>query len=276
MKTRVSLSIKEDLLRRVDALVDGIFIRSRSDAVEKILEKHFRERKVVVILAGGDPERLRIRGTHVYRPLAILNGRRLVEDIILKCKQAGLLNFIVIGFASLVGKIYEVVKDGKDYGVRITYIEEKKELGSAKTLELAKDYLKDDFLFLPCDHWFDFDLRKLREFHLQQKGVATLAIHTRTTFDWKTSIVSLDGYRIVEYEEYPKKPKTRLVSIFIGYASPEILDYIPPGEVRWSLQENVFPKLAKEGKLIGYPVTGNWINVHTKEDLERVLQLSKG
>ena len=54
---------------------------------------------------------------------------------------------------------------------------------------------------------------------------------------------------------------------------PEIFNYIPPGDVHWSLQEDVFPRLAKEGKLIGYPIMGNWINVHTKEDVEKVKSL---
>jgi mannose-1-phosphate guanylyltransferase len=273
MKERVSLSLDSKIIKEVDSTVDGTIIRSRSDAVEKILKERVLDRKTAVILAGGNPEKLFIKELNTYRPLVNIGKRRLIEDIILKCREAGFVNILIIGFASLISKLYEVLGNGEKYGTNITYIEEGKELGSAKTLELVKKYLKSDFLFLPCDHYFDFDLKKIYEFHLTHNGIVTLGIHTRTSFDWKTSIVVLDGYKIIDYEEFPKNPKTHLISVFIGFIKPDIFNYIPPGDVYWSLQQNLFPKFAKEGKLIGYPISGNWINIHKKTDVEKVTHL---
>lgn len=273
MKKRISITLDEKLIKQIDLMVDGINVRSRSEAIENLINERIVERKTAVILAGGNPEKLFIKELNVYRPLVSFGRKKLIEDILLKCREAGFVNIIIIGFASLISKLYEVLGNGEKYGVSITYVEEGKELGSAKTLELAKKYLKSDFLFLPCDHWFDFDLKKLYEFHLMHNGVVTLAIHARTAFDWKTSVVVLDGYRIIDYEEFPKKPKTHLISIFIGVAKPEIFNYIPPVEIYWSLQKDLFPKFAKEGKLIGYPISGNWVNVHSKEDVEKVKSL---
>jgi len=88
-------------------------------------------------------------------------------------------------------------------------------------------------------------------------------------------VVVMDGYKIINHEETPKKPKTHLVSVFIGFIKSDVFNFIPPGDVYWSLQEHLFPKLAKEGKLIGYPIAGNWINVHTKKDVEKVIELKK-
>lgn len=210
---------------------------------------------------------------NTYRPLVKIRKNTLIEETILNCRKAGFDNVIIIGFASLIARLYEVLGDGTKYGVGITYVEEKKELGSAKTLELAKNYLKNDFLFLPCDFYFDFDIKKLLEFHRSHNGIVTLGIHAGTSYDWRKGIVQMDGYKIIDYEEKPKKPKTHLVAVFIGFMKPEIFDHIPPGEVFWSLQENVFPKLAKEGKLVGYPIAGNWVNIHTKEDLKKALEL---
>lgn len=275
MKGRISLTLDKEILKEVDSLIDGIIIRSRSDAIEKLLKEQITYKKTAVILAGGRPENLFIKELNTYRPLVNIGNKKLIEDIVMKCRGSGFSRIIIIGFPILISKIYEVLGDGKKYNVNIEYIEEDKELGSAKTLELAKDRLKTDFLFLPCDHWFDFDLKKLQEFHLLHNGIVTLGIHSRTSFYWKTSVVVLDGYKIVEYEEYPKKPKTHLISIFIGFMKKDVFDYIPIGNLRWSLQENIFPRLAKEGKLVGYPIAGNWINVHTKKDLENVIKLSK-
>jgi len=275
MKERVSLTLDSGLIKEIDSQVDGTITRSRSDAIEKILKKHITERKTAVILAGGPPEKLFIKGLNTYRPLVNIGKNRLIEDIIIKCRMVGFTNIVIIGFSALISKLYEVLGDGRKYGVNINYIEENRKLGSAKTLELAREYLKTDFLFLPCDHWFDFNLEKLQKFHLMQNGIVTLGIHAKTSFDWKTSIVVLDGYKIVDYEEFPKKPKTHLISVFIGFMKKDIFNYTPPGEVKWSLQENVFPKLAKERKLVGYPIAGNWVNIHTKKDVGKVREIIK-
>jgi len=275
MKERISLTLESELIKEIDSQIDGIITRSRSNAIEKILKKHVTERKTAVILAGGNPENLFMKELNTYRPLVNIGKRSLIEDIIIKCRKVGFTNIAIIGFSTLISKLYEALGDGRKYGVNINYIEENRGLGSAKTLELAREYLKTDFLFLPCDHWFDFDLEKLQKFHLMQNGIVTLGIHAKTSFDWKTSIVVLDGYKIVDYEEFPKKPKTHLISVFIGFMKKDIFNYTPPGQVKWSLQENVFPKLAKEKKLVGYPIAGNWVNIHTKKDVEKVKQIIK-
>jgi NDP-sugar pyrophosphorylase family protein len=275
MKRRVSLSIEEEVINDIDSQIDGIKIRSRSDAVEKFLKEYATVKRTAVILAGGDPEKLFIDGLGLYRPLVDIGKRTLIEDIIIKCRDAGFSNIVIVAFPALIAKLYEVIGNGKKYDVNITYIEETKELGSGKTLELAKKHVGGNLLFLPCDHYFDFDLKKLYKFHLSQGGAVTLGINAMTTFDWKTSIVVLDGYKIVDYEEFPKEPKSRLISVFIGFMKKEIFNYIAPGNVYWSLQENIFPKLAKEGKLIGYPVSGNWVNIHDKQDIKKVINLIK-
>jgi NDP-sugar pyrophosphorylase family protein len=275
MKTRVSLTIDEGILREIDKNVDGVFIRSRSDAVEKVLKEHVMDRRTVVILAGGDPEKQIVKGIGTYRPLVSIGKKTLIEDIVSKCREAGFTNVVIVGFPSMIAKMYEVLGGGEKYGVNIVYIEEERELGSAKSLELAKKYVRTDFLFLPSDFYIGFDLKKLLEFHTMNSGTATIGIHTRTTYDWKRGIVEMDGYRITNYEENPKSPKTRLIGIFTGFMKPEIFNSIPPGEVYWSLQEHVFPKLAKEGKLIGYPIAGEWVNVHEKQDVEKTVELSK-
>lgn len=275
MKTRVSITLDKGILSEVDRRVDGVLIRSRSDAIERILKESVTESKTAVILAGGSPERLLLKGDDVYRPAVNIGKRSLIEDIVSKCREAGFSSIVIVGFPAVIAKLYEILGNGDKLGVGVVYIEEDKELGSAKSLEKARKYLRSDFLFLPCDHWFDFDLKKLADFHRMGGGVATLAVHSKTSFDWNTSIVEMDGYKIVSYEEFPKKPKTHLVSMLIGFMKPEVFDNIPPGEVKWSLQENVFPKLARESKLMGYPIAGEWVNVHGKKDVDKAVELSK-
>ena len=57
-KQRISLTIDGNVLRKLDAMVDGETMRSRSEAVEKILESHLEsnrgaEDKRDIQAAGG-------------------------------------------------------------------------------------------------------------------------------------------------------------------------------------------------------------------------------
>jgi hypothetical protein len=74
MKSRVSITLNPAILKELDDRVDGIFVRSRSDAIEKILKEHIVERRTAVVLAGGDPEKLLLKEFGVYRPLVDIGG----------------------------------------------------------------------------------------------------------------------------------------------------------------------------------------------------------
>jgi len=280
-KQKITISIDPDLLKQVEARVDGIFIRSRSDAIEKSLLEYFSRMKRAVILAGGEPERIYINELSKYAPLCLINEKTLVEDTLIKCKRAGFDDIIIIGFRDINTQLFNVLGDGDQLGVNIKYVEEMKPLGVAKTLEVARDFLKTDFLMIPGDCFLNFDLNKLHEFHLMHSGIATLAIYSRRDFDydfhpelWR-GIVELSGANIVFYEEKPEKAKTHLLSTLIGFISPEIFNYIPDGSTPCSLQEEIFPQLAEEHRLYGFIFVGDWVNIHTKEDVELVKKLSR-
>lgn len=275
MKTRVSLTIDKNVLANIDKMVDHISIKSRSEAVEKILRDHSTNRRTAVILLGGNPDKLYSKDLGCYRPLAPVGKSTLIEDTISKCREAGFSTIVIVGFPLVIAKLYEVLGNGEKYNTKVIYVEEKRSRGSAKSLELASNYLGSDFLFLSGTFYIGFDLRKLADFHKAHDGTVTIGVHSRTNYSWDKSVVEMDGYKIVEFEENPKTPKTRLVGVLAGFMKTDVFNMIPPGDVDWSLQENVFPKLAREGKLVGYPLPGDWLNVHDSSDLKTIGELRK-
>ncbi len=271
MKTRVSISISKEILEKLDKEVDNVNILSRSEAIEKLVEQHISEKKKCVMLAGGEPQNLYSKELRCYRPLAKINGKPLISDIIAKVKKINYSEILIIGSKEVLSAIYNEIGDGKELGVKIEYLEEKEHLGSGKTLSLAKAYIKNTFLFLPCDHYFEISLDEVEEYHKRNKGTATLVIYSGTEHEWKkSSIVSLEGNHITKYIEKPKYIETHLTSLLIGFAEPEIFSFVPEGKITWSLQENIFSELAKKRKLVGYLYSGNWRNIHSKKDVEEL------
>ncbi len=271
MKTRVSISIDKEILEKLDRGVDKVSVFSRSEAIEKIIEQHVSERKKCVVLAGGSPEKLYMPEMKLYRPLVKIKGRTLIEDIIGKANKAGYNDILIIGSKEVLSAIYNELGDGKGLDVNIEYLEEKEHLGSAKTLSLAKPHIKNTFLFVPCDHYFETSLEEVENYHKRNKGTATLVIYSGTAHEWKkSSIVSLEGNLIVKYVEKPKYVETHLTSLMIGFAEPEIFGMVPAGKLTWSLQENIFTELAKRKKLVGYVYSGKWKNIHSRKDTEEL------
>ena len=239
---------------------------SRSEAIERIIDKHVSEKKKAVILAGGPPENLFVKDIGVYRPLLKVKGKYLILDIIEKLKKAGYNDVLIIGSKEVLSEVYKAIGESG-----ITYIEEKEHLGIAKTLQLAADKIKNTFLFVPCDHYFEVDLKEMEIYHKKNKGILTLVVYSGTRHAWdKSSIVELEGNKVKSYIEHPKKKNSFLTSLLIGFAEPEIFDFIPKAKLNYSLQVDVFPEIAKKNSLIGYLFSGEWNNIHSEDDAKEI------
>jgi glucose-1-phosphate thymidylyltransferase len=266
-KTRISMTISEDVLKRLDSALPGI-ARSRSEAIESMVQQFVESSKAAVFLGGGSLTAISLSGT--FKPLLRIRGRHLIEHNIDALKKAGFKKLFFVGRNQVVGEVFKVLGNGRSHGVDITYIEEKKTLGNAKTLQLAEPYVSSPFLVLPVDNFFDFDLSRLVAAHAANRATVTLAVQATRESLSDLGVVEMAGDRIVGYEEKPKNPKTFLTSAFIGMYSPRIFDYIPRGDVRWILQTDIFPQLITENGLSGYVITGYSANIHTADDIRKI------
>ncbi|NOX71362.1 MAG: ribbon-helix-helix protein, CopG family [Candidatus Micrarchaeota archaeon] len=272
-KKRISLTIDADVLKGIDELVDDVNIRSRSEAIESIIRNYLKGRGVAVFLAGGNPASLKIRGR--LKPLLPFGDKLLIEHNLEELRKNGFSKAIIIGKSEVIGEIFKKVGDGERFGIEITYVQEKKTLGNAKTLQLARKYVHSSFLVLPIDNYFRFDISGLVKSHMAAMPVTTLAIQASREYSTEVGFVEMAGEKITSYEERPKKPRTFLTALFIGMYSPDIFDYIPRGDVKWVLQSDVFPKLIQEGELNGYLISGVDVNIEKDDDIRIIRSLLK-
>lgn len=79
-------------------------------------------------------------------------------------------------------------------------------------------------------------------------------------------VAKLSGAKITKFVEKPPSQDIAGNHVNAGYYifEAELLDYIPYGKVR--MEETVFPKLAKEGKVYGYSASlPYWLDIGTME-----------
>ena len=201
-----------------------------------------------------------------------VNGKTVPEHLIDLFKKYGVKDLIFsLGFEA--EKIKEYYGDGSQYGVNITYVEEKKPLGSAGAIKLAMEDTDELFFVTNGDELKDVNLQEMFEFHNNNHATVTVAL-TLVDDPSQYGVAIVEDNKISEFIEKPIKSPSNLINSGLSIWNQEAIDLIPEG---FSMYEKaVFPKLAEQGKLYGYMVNGQWFDIGTKERYETAIKEWRG
>lgn len=271
-KQRLTITLDQAVLKKVDSIIDGSKIRNRSHAIEYLLNTRLIPGSTkVLILAGGEGVRFRPLTYEMPKALIPIHDKPLLQYTLEALASQGLRD-IYISIGHLGDKIKRHLNDGRQFGLNIKYLEQPvKKTGTALPLLHAKDRLGGTaFLVIYGDVLARLDFQDLLDFHSSHRGVATMALTSvEKTAMW--GVATVQGNRIVDFIEKPKaKTKSHLVNAGIYVLSPEVFKYIPAGSTR--LEQDLFPRLAEEGKLYAYPFEADWYDVSTPQVYEQVLK----
>lgn len=260
-KRRITITLDQEILKRIDNFVDKEKIRNRSHAIEFLISQNLKPKiHQAVILAAGKGVRWRPLTYQIPKALIPIKGKPILEETINYLKGNNIDNiFLVIG--TLGEKIKEYFGDGKNFGVKLNYIQDKKEKGTAQALKAAQCVLKKEtFLLWYVDELAEIDLNDFANFHFEHKGVGTVALSS-VADPSGYGIVKLQGPKITEFSEKPspREIKSYLVNAGIFLLEPEIFNYIKSSTL--SLEKEVFPKIIAENKLYGYLFSGKWFDI---------------
>jgi NDP-sugar pyrophosphorylase family protein len=261
MKKKISITINDKTLKDIDNIIDNVYIRNRSQAIELLVNNALGENRVAVILSGGEEENIKISETE-FRITAKVNENSLIEIMLSKLKGFGFKKVFLIARQKVINSVFSIVQNGTKYGVSLDYIEEKSSDGTGDTLALIRGRVNNTFLAIYGDIlFFDLNLEELWNEHLKRKGIATLLL-TTTPDPSKKGVVKIEGSKILEFIQKPKTSEVYLGFSSIFIAQPELLEY--QGS---SLETEIFPDLAKKGFLNGYLSTSKVIKLHNKKDI---------
>ena len=259
-------------MNKVDSLVNGKTVKNRSHAVEMLIMKALNEHapKLNVILAGGQGTRMRPITYEIPKALIPVHGRTLTEHLFDLMKKYDMRE-VILAVGHMKDKIKQHYGDGSKYGVRIRYVEEKQPLGTAGPIRLAKQFLNETFIVQNGDELKNINVTEMFQFHREHNALATIALTTVANPNIY-GVARLDGPRILEFVEKPKpgKEPSKLINSGFYILEPEVIDYIPKGFAMF--EKDVFPKLAAEGKLYGYPFSGQWYNTGNIKDYEKAIK----
>lgn len=211
-----------------------------------------------IILAGGFGTRLRPLSCTRPKMLFPVANLPLMDWPLMNLSKGG-VDTAILAVNYMAEAIVRYLGPTK-YDLGIIYSREQRPLGTGGPLIKAKDLLNEDepFLVLNGDVVTDLDIRRLIEFHREKKGLATIALvqvpdptrYGSVEKDWEGHVVDF-----VEKPE-PGKAPSNLINAGVYVLEPQVLDYIQDGRAV-SIEREVFPILAKEGKLFGFETHGS-------------------
>ncbi len=259
MKERITITLDKELISQIDKRIDGMGIKNRSQEIELLLSESLGVNipGKAVLLVGGRGSRLMPLTDKLPKALLEVQGKTIAEHLFDLLKKYGIRD-AVLCTGYLKDKIKAHFGDGSVFGMNISYVEEDGPLGTAGPLKLAKKYLNDSFIVSNGDELKNINIPRMFRLHKRKNALATIAL-TTTDEPSHYGVARLDGSRIIEFIEKPQNPPSNLINAGFYIFEPEVIDMIPDGFSM--IEKDIFPKLAKSGRLRGFPFAGQWFDI---------------
>ena len=222
------------------------------------------------ILVGGKGTRLGQLTRTIPKPLVeITEGRVFVDFVIEQLARQGFNEIVLL--AGYLGHLVRQRYAGRRIGsASLQVLIEPTEHGTGGALLTAQEMLEPQFLLLNGDSFFDIDLRSLTAEATARNYQALLALHAVEDAS-RYGMVDLEGERIIRFREKNLGScGPGLINAGVYVLARGIIDRIR--SLPCSIETDVFPALAKEGKLAGIVHSGYFVDVGLPEALQRARQ----
>lgn len=206
----------------------------------------------VIIMAGGKGTRLAPL-TNIYpKPLIPIGEKTIIESIMDKFVEYDCHNFYIsVNYKAEIIKNYFNIINNPEYC--ITYFQEDKPMGTAGSLRLLKNQIKETFFVSNCDILIDEDYADILDYHRNNKNELTVVAAVKTlTIPYGTIITGENGI-LESIEEKPTFSFKINTGLYI--LEPTLLNDIPDEFFHIT---HLMEKLKGEGRRVGvYPIRQN-------------------
>jgi mannose-1-phosphate guanylyltransferase len=229
-----------------------------------------------MILAAGKGTRVRPITYTTPKPMIPILQKPVMEFLVELLRQHG-FDQIMVNVSHLAEEIENYFRDGQRFGVEIAYSFEGRivdgqlvgeALGSAGGMRRIQDFspfFDDTFVVLCGDALIDLDLTAALKWHREKGSIATIVMNTVDPSEVSSYgvVVTDEEGRVKAFQEKPSVEEALSNNINTGIYifEPEVLDYIPSGEL-FDIGGDLFPKLVEMGApFYGIPMEFQWVDI---------------
>jgi D,D-heptose 1,7-bisphosphate phosphatase len=221
-----------------------------------------------VILCGGLGSRLGALTASMPKPLLAVGGEPCLDLLLFEFGRHGMRRVLLLASfaAEQVMRYRAATPIGRRFGIEIEVLVEPGRAGTGGAVWHARDRLEEIFLLVNGDSWFDINPLDLG-LHLAADPCAVAAVAARELPDaGRYGSIACEAGRVVHFSSRPAEPGPGLVSGGIYACRRQLADHLGPD---CSLENDVLPDLAANGKLLCAQYDGYFIDIGVPEALAR-------
>ncbi len=230
-----------------------------------------------IILAAGKGTRLRPLTYAIPKPLLPVGGTPVIEYVVENFVGCDHIKELVVGVSYAENRIREYLmhrKHGFDKIELVTTFGWETG-GDLKCILHGKD-ITGRVAVAYGDNITNLDMNEMLKFHKKEGALATVALFEVPEEDVsRFGIAKLKENRVTEFVEKPEKdPGSRLANAGYYIIEPEAFEML--GFDKKKVEETLFPKLAKEGKLAGYVwKPRHWLDIGTYDAYKKANKMKE-
>jgi NDP-sugar pyrophosphorylase family protein len=226
-----------------------------------------------MVFAAGYGERLRPMTHGVPKALVTVAGRPTIEYPLLLLRHYGIRE-IIINLHHLGEQIEAHLRDGRDWGLQITYSREEELLDTGGGLLKARSFLQDGtFVVINSDVMIDLRLPDLIEQHRSRKAIGTLVLRQDPEADRYGPIETSKDLRIQRFLDHKSPlcasagPLTKFMFTGVQVLEPRIFDFMEAERsAKFGITRATYPRVLAGGEnLCGFAFNGYWQDLGTAE-----------
>jgi UDP-N-acetylglucosamine diphosphorylase/glucosamine-1-phosphate N-acetyltransferase len=177
-----------------------------------------------VILAAGEGNRMRPLTANRPKVMLPIANRPIVEHLLLELREAGVKDFIfIVGYCD--AQVRNYFGEGEKWGVNVTYLEQRKQLGTADAIRQVTGAVEGNFLVVNGDV-----ITKSEDI----KRIMGCDHNTMSIIEVKDprglGMVEISGGKAIGIHEKEEKPPTVMANAGLYLFTPEVFDAISKTE----------------------------------------------
>lgn len=225
-----------------------------------------------IILAAGEGLRCRpltLTRSKVMLPVA---NKPILEHVIRALAENGIKEILlVVGYEK--ERIMDYFEDGLAFGVKISYIDQKAQLGTAHAIKMAKALIEpevSEFLVLNGDNLIES--QTLADLMENREGDATL-LTVKMEEPEAYGMVLTEGKKVLKILEKKPGKKTNIVNTGIYAFTPSIFDFIEETPIseygEYAITDTLQLMINKGKEVFAVPTNAKWMDAAFAWDLLR-------
>jgi glucose-1-phosphate thymidylyltransferase len=181
-----------------------------------------------VVLAGGSGSRLYPLTLVTNKHLLPVYDRPMIFYPLQTLREMGCREVLVVVGGRSVGDILELLHDGSDMGLSLTYRYQRGALGIAHAIGLAREFAGNDPIAIVLgDNIVHGSLRQFADRFVADPAIEAGAVLKQVPDPQRFGVAELDkDGRLLGFEEKPAKPKSNLIPIGVYFFRLSVFDLI--------------------------------------------------